>query len=199
MIKINPELKKGDRVACVVMEDETSVKYGDKGTVESKTLVFGIPQYGIKWDNGSELQLLEDADKWVMEEDFNKLKNRKKNITEGDHNRIVKNSYLFKTVKIVLMDRFLVNLRKSGIINMHLSAPYLYMGRERIEHELKYSDKKNEYIDKVLDMADEVQAELIDSSIKYLENQGKEPELSSINRTLRKLSNDIVDMYINLR
>lgn len=199
MIKLNPELKKGDRVVCIHMEDESNIKYGDGGTVISKTLVFGVPQYGIEWDNGSRLQLLDDVDKWMMEDDFNELKNRKKKITEGDHSKVVKNSYLFKTVKLVLMDSFLVNLRKSGIVNMYQSAPYLYMGRDRIEHELKYSNKENEYIDKVLDMADEVQAELINSAIKLLEKKGIEPDLSDINRTLRTLSKDIVEMYINLR
>lgn len=199
MIKLNPELKKGDRVVCIHMEDESNIKYGDGGTVISKTLVFGVPQYGIEWDNGSRLQLLDDVDKWMMEDDFNELKNRKKKITEGDHSKVVKNSYLFKTVKLVLMDSFLVNLRKSGIVNMFQSAPYLYMGRDRIEHELKYSNKENEYIDKVLDMADEVQAELINSAIKLLEKKGIEPDLTDINRTLRTLSKDIVEMYINLR
>jgi hypothetical protein len=199
MININPELKIGDRVVCVVMEDETSVMYGTKGTVKGKSVVFGIDQYSVDWDNGSTLQLLADADKWMLEDDFLKLKKNKKNITEGNDKNIIKNSYLFKTVKLVLLDRFLVTLRKSGIVNMIQSAPYLYMGRERIEHELKYSNKDNEYIDDVLDMADEVQAEMINSSIKYLEKQGKEPDLSSINRTLRKLSTDIVNMYINLR
>jgi len=199
MIKLNPELKKGDRVVCISMEGETSIMYGDKGTVKSKVSVFGIPQYGIEWDNGSTLQLLDDADKWMLEDDFNELRNKKKNITEGDHDKVVKNSYLFKTVKLVLMDVFLVNLRKSGIVNMRLAAPYLYMGRERIEHSLKYSDKENEYIDEVLAMADEVQAELIDSAIKLLEKKGVDPDLDNINRTLRTLSSDILEMYINLR
>jgi len=199
MVNLKPELKKDDRIVCIQMHKETTVKYGDRGTVISKTVVSNIPQYYIDWDNGSRLPLLSDMDNWMLEDDFNKLKNKKKNITEGDATKVAKNSYLFKTVKIVLIDDFLVNLRKSGIVNMYQSAPYLYMGRDRIEHELKYSNKDNEYVDKVLDMADEIQAELINSSIEYLEKQGIEPELNNINRTLRKLSKDIVEMYMNLR
>jgi hypothetical protein len=199
MSKLNPELEKGDRVVCIFMENETSVKYLDTGTVVSKTIVFNTPQYGVNWDNGSRLALLGDADKWMLEDTFNEYVNKRKNISEGDIKGVVKNSYLFKIVKLKLMDKFLVNLRDSGIVNMIQSAPYLYMGRERIEHELKYLNKENEYIDEVLDTADEVQAELINSAIKYLENQGIEPELSNINRALRKLSRDIVEMYINLR
>lgn len=200
MIKINPELKKDDRVVCITMDGETSVKYGDKGTVVSKTIVFGVDQYGVNWDNGSKLQLLADADKWMLEDDFNLMKSRKNKINENDnHRNIVERSYLFKIINMVLMDKFLITLRKSGITNMIQAAPYLYMGRERIEHELKYSDKDNEYIDEVLDMADTIQAELINSSIKYLENKGQEPDLGNINRTLRKLSTDIVNVYINLR
>lgn len=200
MIKINPELKKDDRVVCITMDDETSVKYGDKGTVVSKTIVFGVDQYGVNWDNGSKLQLLADADKWMLEDDFNLMRSRKNKINENDnHRNIVERSYLFKIINMVLMDKFLITLRKSGITNMIQAAPYLYMGRERIEHELKYSDKDNEYIDEVLDMADTIQAELINSSIKYLENKGQEPDLGNINRTLRKLSTDIVNVYINLR
>ena len=34
-INTNPKLKKGDRVVCIIMGDETSVMFGNVGTVES--------------------------------------------------------------------------------------------------------------------------------------------------------------------
>ena len=80
--KINPELKSGDRVSLILMSDETSLSLGDVGTVISKQKVFGVTQYGIKWDNGSSLSLLSDADYWMLEDEFKEKNN--KSLNEDD-------------------------------------------------------------------------------------------------------------------
>lgn len=79
---INPELKVGDRVILLTMEGEPDMSYGEGGIVERISVVFGHKQYKVKWDNDRTLDLLEDADKWMFEEDFNKKKKKKK-IKEG--------------------------------------------------------------------------------------------------------------------
>lgn len=75
---INPELQIGDRIVLLTMEGEADMNYGEKGEVIGITKVFGNKQYKIKWENGRMLDLLEDADKWMYEEDFDKMKKKKK-------------------------------------------------------------------------------------------------------------------------
>lgn len=79
---INPELNIGDRIVLIDMEGELDMNYGERGEVRNISNVFGNKQYSVKWDNGRTLQLLEDADKWMTEEDFQKLMNKKKRIKE---------------------------------------------------------------------------------------------------------------------
>ena len=79
---INPELQIGDRIVLLIMQGQAGMNYGEKGEVSGIKKVFGNKQYEIKWENGRMLPLLEDADKWMYEEDFDKMKKKKK-IKEG--------------------------------------------------------------------------------------------------------------------
>lgn len=76
---INPKLQIGDKIVILQMEDKDPINFGTKGEVVKVSEVFGVKQYGVKWENGRTLDLLEDVDKWMKEEDFINLKNRKKN------------------------------------------------------------------------------------------------------------------------
>ena len=49
------------------MSGEISMNPGECGVVKSVDNVFGDIQYGVKWDNGSSLALLSDADAWKLE------------------------------------------------------------------------------------------------------------------------------------
>ena len=87
-------------------------------------------------------------------------------------------------------------VRAASITNMYGAAPYLYMGRERIEHEFKYKDIHNEEaFDEVLEHADQAQAEMINGVINYLNDKGIEEDMSSINRYLQRLSTKIIQTY----
>jgi len=78
MSLLNPELNIGDRVVIMDMSGEYGIKPGLGGEVRRITKVFGITQYEVKWDDGSSLQLLSDVDKWMKEEDWTKLRERKR-------------------------------------------------------------------------------------------------------------------------
>jgi hypothetical protein len=79
------------------------------------------------------------------------------------------------------------------------AAPYLYMGRERLEHEFKYTDIHNEEaFDEVLELADQAQSEMINGVINVLESKGKEDTLENINRYLRVYSVKVLENYIHL-
>jgi len=76
---INPELKINDRVVLISMEGEPDMYYGDRGKVQGISKgVLGYKHYKIKWDNGRRLDILEDSDKWMLEDDFDKIKKKKK-------------------------------------------------------------------------------------------------------------------------
>ncbi|NBU81944.1 MAG: hypothetical protein EBS55_09890 [Flavobacteriaceae bacterium] len=103
---------------------------------------------------------------------------------------------MFKHFNMKFLKKYLLMIRASGITNMYGASPYLYMGRERIEHEFKYKDVPNEEsFEEVLDNANQSQAEMINGVINYLEEKGIEEDMSSINRYLQRFATKIVQTY----
>lgn len=188
---INPKLKPGDRVILLHMGGETSVLPGTWGTVTRAYKLFGSDQYDVKWDNGSTLSLIGDEDMWDNKE------RKRKPIKEDDRNKFfMENIDVFKYFNMKFLQKYLLMVRASGITNMYGASPYLYMGRERIEHEFKYKDVSNEEaFEEVLDHANQSQAEMINGVINYLEEKGIEEDMSSINRYLQRFSTKIVQTY----
>jgi hypothetical protein len=93
----------------------------------------------------------------------------------------------------------LEKVRESGITNMFGASPYLYLGKERIEHEFKYHDINNEEaFEKMLSMANQAQAEMVNGVINYLESKGIEENMDNINRYLRKFATMIVQNYMHI-
>ncbi len=188
---INPKLKPGDRVILLHMGGETSVLPGTWGTVTKAYELFGTDQYDVRWDNGSSLSLIGDEDMWDTKE------RKKKTIKEDDRNNFfMKNIDVFKYFNMKFLKKYLLMIRESSITNMLAAAPYLYMGRERIEHEFKYKEIHNEEaFEEVLDHADQAQAEMINGIINYLEDKGMDESMENINRYLQRFASKIVQTY----
>jgi hypothetical protein len=188
---INPKLKPGDRVILLHMGGETSVLPGTWGTVKKSYELFGTDQYDVQWDNGSSLSLIGDEDMWDTKE------RKKKTIKEDDRNNFfMKNIDVFKYFNMKFLKKYLLMIRESSITNMLAAAPYLYMGRERIEHEFKYKEIHNEEaFEEVLDHADQAQAEMINGVINYLEEKGIDEDMGNINRYLHRFASKIVQTY----
>lgn len=188
---INPKLKPGDRVVLLHMGGETSVLPGTWGTVKKSYQLFGTDQYDVQWDNGSTLSLIGDEDMWDNKE------RKKKTIKEDDRNNFfMKNIDVFKYFNMKFLKKYLLMIRESSITNMLAAAPYLYMGRERIEHEFKYKEIHNEEaFEEVLDHADQAQAEMINGVINYLEEKGIDEDMGNINRYLHRFASKIVQTY----
>ena len=88
---INPELKAGDRVVILHMEDEISpIPPGTAGTVLRHSKVFGDDQYYVKWDNGSQLAIISSVDMWDTEENITKRKKNK--LKESEFKSVIKNN-----------------------------------------------------------------------------------------------------------
>jgi len=199
MSLLNPELNIGDRVVIMDMSGESGIKPGLGGEVRRITKVFGITQYEVKWDDGSSLQLLSDVDKWMKEEDWTKLRERKrKKIDESiDAEFARKNMNLIRDFQIVKMRKFYEALRKSSVVNMFGSAPYFWMGKDRIAHEHFYTDmgdEQAEAFEQVLDSADEIKDIIIRGALKTLEREGKEVTLDSVKRVAERKTRQIVSL-----
>ena len=190
---MNPKLKVGDRICLLYMSGELSMNPGECGVVKSVDNVFGDIQYGVKWDNGSNLALLSDTDAWKFE---------KKQIKEDELDRmnvLYKNIDVFKFFKMGFLHKYLLLVRKASIVNMFQSPPYLWMGSERIKHEYKYKDIHNEEaFDEMVVMSDQAQAEMINGVINYLESEGIEENMDNINKYLRRFATMIVQNYMHI-
>jgi hypothetical protein len=190
---MNPKLKVGDRVCLLYMSGEIKMNPGECGVVKSVDNVFGDIQYGVKWDNGSNLALLSDTDAWKLE---------KKQIKENELDRmniLYKNIDSFRFFKMGFLYKYLKLVRDASIVNMFESPPYLWMGSERIKHEYKYKDIRNEEaFDEMVTMSDQAQAEMINGVINYLESEGIEENMDNINRYLRKFATMIVQNYMHI-
>ena len=198
MSLLNPELNVGDRVVIMDMSGESGIKPGMGGDVRRITKVFGVTQYEIKWDDGSSLQILSDVDKWMKEEDWERLKNRRKKVDESiDPDFARKNKNLVKDFEMAKMHKFYEALRKSSVVNMITggATSYFWMGKDRIAHQHFYdemSDDRAESFEKVLDSADEIKNILISGALKTLERDEKEVTLDSVKRMAERKARQIV-------
>lgn len=186
----NPKLKPGDRVVLLYMDGE-SLPPGITGIVKKSHVLFGTEQYEVDWEDGSKLSLISGEDAW-------KLKSTKEQIKEDNQSDfILKNLEMLKFLNMNFLIKYLKMVQKSGITNMFGAAPYLYMGKERIEHEFKYEHIPNEEaFEEMLDNANEAQAYMINGVINYLNKKGIEESMENVNRYLKTFSNKVLNFYI---
>lgn len=213
----NAPLEKGDTVVCIKMQDEYGVPGGVPGVVKSVANVMGDMQYYVEWDNGSKLALIEGVDKWMrvvqddtIEESFFMTK---KGLIKESKKASEKFNDLSEYYDIKLIKKFLDALRLSSVTNMYQAGQYLYLGKERIEHEHKYnefSDDKEEAFNKVLDMAEEVRNEMIKGAFSSIDdkNQGNNNDdedeldsryLRSVENKMRRDSQDLLTLWMQLK
>jgi hypothetical protein len=208
--KINPRLEEGDRIVLIMMPGETSVSYGDRGTINKVNHASSFIQYFVDWDNGSRLALIEDLgdesntiDKWMKEDDFDNLMHSKKrkNLGESDQKNkmehLMSNVEVFRTFDRQFLFAFLEKLRESGITNMFGAAPYLYMGSDRIASVHKYDENKDDdAFDELVEMADEAKDKMIQGAVKVLQKEGKEITVESVSRVIKRYSSKVLDMWM---
>lgn len=196
---MNPELKIGDKVRCLLMkDDELSVPPGTMGIVERISSFGKEKHYYVKWENGSTLALLSDADLWDKGQP---KKNKESNeLLEVNMKFILRNEEVWKFFNVKLITKFLEALRNSGVINMFGASPLLYMGRDKIQRKFEdeYGSDSDDF-QNVLDMANDVQADLIHGVIEILNKEGKEESLENINNYLRKYSTKLWETFVGIK
>jgi len=197
---INPKLNIGDTVILLHMDGDTSVSPGTKGKVIAHSVFQGENQYTVRWESGDTLAIVEGYDLWDTEE--NRKNSKKKNIREDEIERskkFMKNINAFRFFNMKFLNEYLKKVRESSIVNMFGAAPYLYMGKDRIEHEFKYKDIGNEEaFEEVLEMANLAQSEMIRGVMNVLDHEGKEHDLNTINRYIQRYSHMVLENYMNL-
>lgn len=207
---INPKLNEGDRVVCIFMVGETSVMPGDRGKVSSLGNGPGFIQYFVDWDNGSRLSLIDEGektnDRWMYESDYDmRIKKKKPEIKESrdkspqlkQMEHLMDNINVFRLFDSKFLFDYLEKVRESGVVNMFAAAPYLYMGSDRIAHEHKYNEGKDEEaFEQVIEMADEAKEKMIQGALKVLEKEGKEIDVDLVAKRIKMYSTKVLDMFM---
>jgi hypothetical protein len=191
---INPELQVDDKVMLLHMEGEM-MSPGSKGTVikvsrdpfEKDGVI-----YSVRWEDGSQLSLLSVTDAWkklepIQENSFDKAK------------WFIDNKTIVENFNTRFLGQYLEKVRESGITNMFGASPYLYLGKERIEHEFKYKNiGDEESFDEVLELADKAQHEMVKGVMKVLEKEGKEMNINLINRYIQRYASLMLNYWIKI-
>jgi hypothetical protein len=207
MSKLNPELKKGDRIVLVYMDGET-LGPGTKGEVleignapkfSPKDLGY---MYNVQWfdEDGnpiSKLSLLPETDAWIFDKDSNI-----ENIQEIDFRNlddlISKGDFLAVFSKKELGEVYeFLNLEKEiSSHNMALEGgKFLLTGPSYIEDYFKlqryhtdYSENKEILIKELISRSQYMRDLFIRNAMEYLENQERELSIDNIQRTMIRLA-----------
>ena len=208
MSKLNPKLKKDDRIVLVHMDGE-SIGAGIKGKVlgvtntpnmSSKDLGY---QYDVQWfdDEGnplSKLSLIPEVDAWIFDKDnyesksLNEIqfKNLDDLISWGDFLKV------FGKKDLNRISEFFELERKSGFFNMATDGgKFLLSGPDYIESFIKLKSFENNFNEEdknihklLLSRAQEVRDIFIRGAMKYLEEKDQELEIPNIQKTMRRLA-----------
>jgi len=142
------------------------------------------------------------------------LKSKKQIIKEMSGNGPAKKFVdLSKFYDIGKISKFFELLRRSGVVNMMMSPQYLYLGGERIDHEHKYTDISDdfvEYYDMMLNMADEIKRIMILGAEKQIKDNESEIDDENydeyysqyrrdLNRIIKRDSVELFKLWTNIK
>ena len=201
MSQLNPKLEPGDRIVLLHMDDPYSaVRMGTKGTVLK---IVKVPfdmgyQYNVKWDDGSVLDLLPEADSWVLATDVKSKKNLTTEEFGSELKTLSKHKDIIKNMNYRPVLDYLKLVQKSGLVNM-LQARVFLMSDSKNLHKLIYKfDGEPEDYPELFENIDEVRDILINETIRIMQEQNMEFNDSTINRVFQKVSSAVMEMYMSL-
>jgi hypothetical protein len=207
MSKLNPELKKGDRIVLVYMDGET-LGPGTKGEVleignapkfSPKDLGY---MYNVQWfdEDGkpiSRLSLLPETDAWIFDKD-SKIENIQEIDFKNIDDLISKGDFLavFSKKDLEEVYKFLELERQIGSHNMVMEGgKFLLTGPSYIEDYFKlqryhtdYSENKEILIKELISRSQYMRDLFIRNAMEYLENQERELSIDNIQRTMIRLA-----------
>ena len=201
MSQLNPKLEPGDRIVLLHMDDPYSaVRMGTKGTVLK---IVRVPfdmgyQYNVKWDDGSVLDLLPEADSWVLATDVKSKKNLTTEEFSQELKTLSKHKDIIKNMDYRPVLDYLKLVQKSGLVNM-LQARVFLMSDSKNLHKLIYKfDGEPEDYPELFENIDEVRDILINETIRIMQEQNMEFDDSTVNRVFQKVCSAVMEMYMSL-
>ena len=209
----NPKLKVGDRIVLIYMPGE-DIDTGTKGKVKNIgdqpgsgsefNYMYNMEWYDEDGDVISTLSLLPQSDTWMLDPDFDSKNIQEARFTELDD--LIKHhewSRLFKKSDLKYIMDYLEVIRKSGVVNMFQSGQFLGQNRDYLEayfnlHRMKHEldDEKEEMIEKIIEMSDNVRNIMISAAVNDLERNNKEITGQSATNRVNKLSTELVKNFI---
>ena len=108
---------------------------------------------------------------------------------------LLKNKKIFENMSLKPIMKFLELLRQSGLTNMMGARPYLLMGKQGITKELVYHKDGIEGYEELVEAADDCKNEIIRGAMEILSSEGKDLELNSIERQIKKIMDGIMELY----
>jgi hypothetical protein len=217
--EINPELKTGDRVILIHMNDY-SIPIGSKGLVIGTTPLPKFsktdPDFGylMKWFDENEkqisrLSLIPNDDAWIYDKEY--YKSNPENIQESMFKNIDDLiewgdflSLFGKSELKVICELFELE-RRSGFSNMYTEGGrFLLTGPEYIKDFIKlqsyqkeFNEEDEEIHELILSRAQEVRDIFIRNSMKYLENKGQEVEIPKVQIIMGRLARTAKKYWFN--
>ena len=211
--KQNPKLKEGDRIVLIYMPGE-DVDTGTKGKVKriGQQPSFGSEfdyMYDVEWYDDDEkvistLSLLPQTDTWMLDREYeqNNL-NEARIIDLDDLIRRHEWSRLFKKSDLKYILEYLNAIKQLGVVNMFESGQFLSQTKEyltkyfdlyRIQQDL--DDKNEEFIEKILEMSENVRNIMISTAINDLEQKNKKITGSSATHRVNRLATEVVKYFM---
>ena len=211
--KQNPKLKEGDRIVLIYMPGE-DVDTGTKGKVKKigQQPSFGSEfdyMYDVEWYDDDEkvistLSLLPQTDTWMLDREYSQ-----NDLNEGrviDLDELIKRhewSRLFKKYDLKSIMEYLEIIRRLGVVNMFESGQFLgktkeyltkYFDLYRMQQDL--DDKDEEFIEKILEMSENVRNIMISAAVTDLEQKNKEITGSSATHRVNRLATEVVKYFM---
>lgn len=195
--KLNPELNVGDEVTLLYMTDEPKMRPGLNGIVSAINQTPWGPQYTVKWESGSQLDLIPDTDKWTLKSSLQK-KNRMDEEMDAQNKNLKDNFNFMKYVKEkkYVFD-FLGKLQKSGLTNMLGARPFLTYTSEDLKKYIAGQFKDIDDYEEIIEAAEASRDALIRGAMKWAEeSETDDDSLDNINKLFTKLTKEAHALYV---
>jgi hypothetical protein len=165
--------------------------------------------YDVEWYDDDEkvistLSLLPQTDTWMLDREYSQ-----NDLNEGrviDLDELIKRhewSRLFKKSDLKYIMEYLEIIRRLGVVNMFQSGQFLSQTKEyltkyfdlyRMQQDL--DDKDEEFIEKILEMSENVRNIMISAAVTDLEQKNKEITGSSATHRVNRLATEVVKYFM---
>ena len=106
----------------------------------------------------------------------------------------------FKKSEIKKIFEYLLKIRDLGVVNMFQSGNFLFMTKGYFDDFMRLESYKKDFdedhVEEVSDMVDEIRDIMVRAGVRYIENQGKDVEVRSVEGVIRRLITSTVKYFM---